>query len=207
MSLPNKIRAALGDASISVQQDPEHDLAPRFRWNLQNLIFEARNKEPRSDKAGHKAWLRVEITTVRHVLPLWQQKHPHDDTPQKLLREAETFLSDSLEVGKAELMAFSFPEDTGTRNPVDQVLSGAIATLVFAILASARPESFVSSKRDMGRSNRQLEFPHDWDASLCACVAYTGDASLLAEASRAKRLEFWQWWLDVAIPQAYEKRV
>jgi hypothetical protein len=144
---------------------------------------------------------------VEQVLPLWEHEFPGDDTPGRLLTEAKHLLRGNLDLETAGLMAFSFPEDAGSRRPVEYVLGGALRALEFAVRAGSGQGSLSTLKRHLHLTNRQLEFPHDWDAALCASVAYADDASLRADYGRGRRLEFWEWWLTKAVPTAYENFV
>jgi immunity protein Imm5 of predicted polymorphic toxin system len=207
MGLPREITALINQAESVLSEDSNHDLAPRFRWSLKALILEAGQDGWRSDHAGYKAWLQIEILAVKKVLPIWEQGRRADNTPHNLLSEAEKFFDGTLDVENAEAMAFHFPEDTGTGSSIEYVLGGAIAALVFAIAASATPESLRRANWKTSLANRDLEFPHGWDAALCASVAYSGDNSLCAFFGRGKRLEFWKWWLEEAITRGFERFV
>jgi hypothetical protein len=204
MGLPDELTALLREGSRAVQHDPYHDLPPGSRWGIQELMVQGAIDQGREERAGFKAWLSAEIMAVEHVLPLWEQEFPNEETPRRLLAEAGHFLRDSLDLKTAGILAFSFPEDTGSRRPVEYVLGGALRALEFAVRAGSSQASLNSLRRNKSLTNRQLEFPHDWDAALCASVAYADDASLCAVHGRGRRRQFWEWWLTEVVPKAFE---
>jgi hypothetical protein len=46
--------------------------------------------------------------------------------------------------------------------------------------------------------------PYYMDASYLSSVAAAGGFPSQKEADPAKRLEFWEWWLSEAVPQAWD---
>ena len=48
--------------------------------------------------------------------------------------------------------------------------------------------------------------PYEWDCSFYASMAYAGGAWWDEASSKTKRVEFWTWWLEEAVPEEWGNR-
>lgn len=92
MTVPSQLQKLIQDALESVYHHPQHDLNLGYR----QAIWAAFGDN------GHLKRTVLALSTVRHVLPIWNQKFPHDDRPQQLLTLAEAVISGDVSKAFAE---------------------------------------------------------------------------------------------------------
>jgi len=191
MAIPSELQKLIKDALESVRCHPQHDL---------NLGY-------RQDKVGHRRRAFLASLAIRHVLPIWNKAFPNDDTPEKILAEADQVMNGAVNEEVAikdidQFWKYLWKLASSTKNMAVAVGLGAVQALATAI----QDESFDPDNIDYDATDSQ-EFDNN-DASFFAAVAYangpTWEVVAEAESNPVKRQEFWEWWLAEAVPAAWE---
>jgi hypothetical protein len=210
-----------------VHAQPEHALFLEQRVGLYNLL-DPDESIPTRNRV--RPWL--EMLTVRQVLPQWQvitqdklwQNYYH--VPEMMAALAEELLSGKVDPQSVRVQAAHWLEvaDLSGELPNSRyyhawcVFDAAIATLYTAL-----GYSFLDQTALMGSDPDPEQLARNTDAAAWAAIAYAGgvwtpDFSQEMEYGRvvgnwnrdlsevrAKRYEFWTWWLQDAVPSAIEK--
>ncbi|MUG99362.1 hypothetical protein F7734_46585 [Scytonema sp. UIC 10036] len=196
MAIPSELQNLIQEALELVYRHPQHDLNLGYR----HAIWAAFGDN------GHLRRTALALSTVRHVLPIWNRRFKNDDRPQQILTLAEKVISG--DVSKA----FAAKESQHLWRQMQQlgyddssmaftVGCAAVASLDTAIF----DENFDPDEIDFNLTdNRDTEAN---DAAFFAACAYANGAvweTISGKSDSAKRLEFWSWWLNVAVPSAWE---
>lgn len=196
MGVPSQLQKLIQDALESVYHHPEHDLNLGYR----QAIWAAFGDN------GHLKRTVLALSTVRHVLPIWNQKFPHDDRPQQLLTLAEAVISGDVSKAFAEKEAERLWREM---QQLGYEGSGMAFTIGCAAVASLdvaiSDENFDEEEIDFSLTDNQDTEGND--AAFFAACAYANGAvweSISGKADSAKRLEFWSWWLNTAVKSAWE---
>ena len=196
------LEQALTEARNSLLLDSDHDLQPHFRWEIFRCLLDTSIADA-ARRRGAQIVVESERLSTVQVLPLWEVASPDDRRPQRLLDEVGTFFNSAWNIENAEALYRKSPFDYED-SPVYFVLSSAIHLLGLAILLFKRPQECFRRPFYKNLSNRELEFPNGWDSCYCASVAFAGGVTWLPGSDNRKRLAFWEWWLNVAIPKALQ---
>jgi hypothetical protein len=212
MSLPGEIESAIQDADTTVTSDVEHDLTPFRRHVLYQIVA------PMSDSPGQQLRTQLEIITIRKVLHFWEQLWPDNQLPHQALATAEAVFQGTIDVEVAERVALGMsgqldalcaePEkgfgETGDFDPAVTAACAVGRGAVSAIWTACGADPFEDLELNEEDTNNSLSLdPWSSDAARWASDAYAGVVSL-ASSSADKRLEFWKWWLQEAIPAAWD---
>ncbi len=196
MAIPSQLRNLIQEALESVYRHPQHDLNLGYRHAIWAVF-------------GDNGQLRrtaLALSTVRHVLPIWNQKFSNDDRPQKVLSLAEKVISGDVSKAFAEKesqhlwreMQKLVYEGLGMAFTVGCAAVASLDTAIF-------DENFDLDEIDFNLTdNRDTEGN---DAAFFAACAYANGAvweTISGKSDSAKRLEFWSSWLNVAVPTAWE---
>ena len=183
-----------------VQNDPRHDLNVSFRCRLISSFDEA------DGDAGRRQRVRLGALGVRKVLPTWESLFPDDQTARRALELADDLLAGSVlaTIAEKEMGAlWTRCDDLSWKHPDKQsvVMVGYGAIQVIREALSERHfgcenVNSQSTDRDVG--------PYDHDSAFCAAIAYSGGATWGKGSDPQKRLEFWTWWLNYAVPAAMD---
>lgn len=199
MAIPSGLQNLIQQALESVYRHPQHDLNLGYR----HAIWAAFGDN------GHLRRTAIAVSTVRHVLPIWNRRFKNDDRPQQVLTLAEKVISGDVSKAEAEKESQNLwreMQQLGYDNSSMAFTVGcaAVASLDTAIF----DENFDRDEIDFNLTdNRDTEGN---DAAFFAACAYANGAvweTVSGKSDSAKRLEFWSWWLNVAVPTAWEARV
>jgi hypothetical protein len=179
-----------------VQADAQHDLRLGFRCRLLALFNDQTHDEGR--------WRRTRLATlcVEKVLPLWEVLFPEDQTPRRALDVAESVLAGGIAGPAAERALgelWTHYDDLMWRfaDKQNAIMVGYAA--VQAVRESLSDRHFGCENVTDESLDRDIE-PHDSDSSHFASVAYSGGAAWEAASNPQRRLAFWTWWLESAVP-------
>lgn len=159
-------------------------------------------------------WLAV--VTARKVLPVWeriwtQTNMYNDSTPQEILQEAENLLR-----GKAKLRNIIAKKVEGFNYPLEIWVSFDIALAYRAAynaleLITISPEyirTFLENEDEVGGTGRNFASTamkaYTFNETATKRLEITQTPITETDFDPLKRLEFWEWWLTEAIPQAWE---
>ncbi|KYC36638.1 hypothetical protein WA1_43930 [Scytonema hofmannii PCC 7110] len=196
MAIPSELQNLIQEALESVYRHPQHDLNLGDR----HAIWAAFGDN------GHLRRTALAISTVRHVLPIWNRRFKNDDRPQQILTLAEKVISGDVSKAFAEkesqhlwrqMQQLGY-DDSGMAFTVGCAAVASLDTAIF-------DENFDPDEIDFNLTdNRDTEAN---DAAFFAACAYANGAvweTISGKSDSAKRLEFWSWWLNVDVPYAWE---
>ncbi|MBW4507121.1 MAG: hypothetical protein KME64_11490 [Scytonematopsis contorta HA4267-MV1] len=197
MTLPSKLQKLIVDALLSVRHHPDHDLNLGYRQAIWAAFGDNEN--------GQKSRAFLANLTVRHVLPIWNDKFPHDDRPSYILNLAEQVTAGKISKSVAEKESnrlFREMQQMGYEGygMVFTVGCAAVASLDTAM----DDETFDPDDIDLNLTDYQDAEGND--ATFFAACAYADGPiwkTASVEHSITKRLEFWEWWLTQAVPAAW----
>jgi hypothetical protein len=167
--------------------DENGELPWQVRWPIRQRLLTA------------GAWQPVELTSARHVLPVWSSSYS-DRLPCIVIDLAELAASDPsaqerLETAVADL-AVLIDEHIDEANG-DPILLASVIAGWAAMCAGAS----VLGRNDDPPPNELDGDPYAWSASFAASVAAAGGATWeVGVGSPERRRSYWLWWLTDAIP-------
>lgn len=165
-------------------------------------------------------WLA--ILTARHVLPVWEQSWDSEDSadgilaPEEILMVAERVLRNTYDIEEAYgklCNDFNVPVELSTTFEGSCAYRAAFFALEMILISDANyfPNIYVADDMALDTtsdfaltamqaySSTDRNEPGEWSISL-----EPNSSTLPIEFDKQKRLEFWEWWLTEAIPQAWE---
>jgi hypothetical protein len=201
MKLPLQTQYLIEQALELVRHDPQHKLGP-----LQRIpIYESFNSE--ENGYGDTAFLRLQLITAYHILPIWKEAQADNPLAEDLLKMAKQILQK--EVDK-EIFTDRLQEIWVDLEIAE--INSTYSEKAFAAVSAAFETLHIILK---GFDNwKEWKFCDDdtdddlgmWgnDSASWASNAWAGWIMDMDAAHSQKRLEFWEWWLTEAIPQAWE---
>lgn len=204
MPLPSSLEKIIEDALIAIQHQPAHDLNLGYRQAIWAALGPGEKRADVKDTTGHNRRTTLAVHTARHVLSVWERVWPQDDTPRRLLYEAEQVRDGVLEPARAREHATAFWTwlDDALAEYEDHlpaIYAGSSAVL--ALRVAIRDEHFDPDDIDYARTDADLE-PYDSDPAFFAAAAYANGSIWDSESNAGKRYDFWKWWLTEAVPVA-----
>lgn len=217
--LPIVLRDLLAQSQAVASSDPQHTLTPFNR----HRIYQAIALTPRGGRM--RKWLAY--LTAQHVLHVWEAKQPGDPLMGDLLEMVRQYMDGEIQreviESRANTLAQSVrQEEREAQTDLERMNAHLQETLVprrkvrephiYAILAAVEaafrmldgyhtPWDKATLKED---DTDQALNARNSDTAYYAVSAYAGGPVWAHYANNKKRLEFWQWWLDEAIPMAWE---
>jgi hypothetical protein len=200
--LPKPLESDLGLALAAVQAHPDHVLNPGYRWLIwEHLGPRGDQTTPRAD-IGHRRRALLAMASARRVLALWRTRWPEDTYIPMALAAA----ADYLDGRRSETDCWRIADRA--RDAVHEVITEDFAasfageSAVQALRATLADEYFRPGVRELDWVDGQLDGDDD-DAASTAAIAVSGGTALDPGTDAVKRLAFWQWWLQEAVPEAY----
>ncbi len=197
MPLATPLAHVLRHSVAALAQHPYHDLNIGYRHAIYQALGLPRSRQHMPMPVGQKRRVQLALLTVRHVLPHWEALYPTNRRPHRLLHATEALL-------------------LGTRTDVDDILPdffdlfyadnagdeiGLAAT--WALHVARADNKWTPNHLNYDLNDSQLSGP-DHDTAFFAAIAYTNGPWWGEGSSKAKRFEFWTWWLTDAVPSAWE---
>ncbi len=196
MAIPSGLQNLIQEANTSLYRHPQHDLNLGYRHGIWAIFGDN----------GHVRRTALALSTVRHVLPIWNQTFKNDDRPQQVLNLAEKVISGDISKAFAEKESQKFWREMQQLGYDDSGMAFTVGCAAVASLDTAIfDENFDRHEIDFNLTdNQDIEGN---DAAFFAACAYANGAvweTISGKSDSAKRLEFWSWWLNVAVPNAWE---
>jgi Immunity protein Imm5 len=196
MAIPSGLQNLIQEANKSLSGHPQHDLNLGYRHGIWAAFGEN----------GHLRRTALALSCVRHVLPIWYRRFPSDDRLQQILNLAEKVISGDVTQEEAERESQKFWREIQQLGYEDSGMAFTVGCAAVASLdAAIFDENFDPDEIDFNLTdNRDIEGN---DAAFFAACAYANGAvwdTISGKPDSAKRLEFWSWWLNVAVPNAWE---
>ncbi len=218
MKISFELKSLLEQGLSQMRRDPEHNLNLSIRSKLYELL------EPDySDNKICKAWGWLGILSTQRVLFIWQHHLRIWDgiendfaninikeLPEYLLSIAKEAVQGVLDLNNVKKQIDLFHEVVGAvgdeifeymeNGPKEVVCVSDAAYNTLYQLASKKPLASVKDWKTQTDDSLPTEM---LDVAGSAMLAYAGGNDIGA-VKLNKRLEFWEWWLTEAVPQAWE---
>jgi hypothetical protein len=200
--LPDDLTRALEEAKAGLVVHPHAELVlPKRKkiWAAMGpVVITKRNRAKMTP--GLRRRTALAIVTAEHVLPIWE-RHWDSKDPHRMLEVVRAYVRDE--------MSWRDARDEQTRflgalyNANTDEISEDIFHFVYVGYAAV--DAVATALKDMdceddGTLDEDLD---SWDGSFWACSAYSGDFPWEARSDMGRRREFWEWYLDEAVPLAY----
>lgn len=179
-----------------------NDEEGRLRYNFRREIWKTFDEDiNRRSDIGHRRRFKLAQTCVSRVLPIWQNAFPANEGVNEMLTLAQQVMNKELEKEAAKTTAYNYWSEVDSLDVETEKQSRAMSVgyaSVNVVYVAVRDEIFNEQMEDDLDAD-----PYDWDTSFHAFLAYTGFGSEHPETIE-KNKEFWSWYLDEAIPLAYQ---
>jgi hypothetical protein len=213
MQFPYTLEQLIREVLEEVRQNSEHKL----RLTERDRIYKSFGSL--SDTLANNTYAWLGILTVKKILPIWNlYQMPDDmpeswrDLPERLIKLAEGVLRRTINLDTLTYEADEAYHIIGGENYPEQLDFVALASLTATSLTNNR-EPFKYAR--LTKDTTDDEFDENGDVASAAVKAYAGifeegklvltdDEYWKASMNSQKQLEFWEWWLIEAIPQAWE---
>lgn len=208
MAIPTELQELITAGLVKVKSDPNHDMNLGYREAIYSALGPSALGSDNSDDSGHLRRVFLATLAVSHVLPLWQQAWPQDQTVQCILAKVNYIMSKPQEVDEEamdeeieELWDYTTELTNETRE-----LGGVVGMAAVAALSLALWDGFMEEEEiDLERSDSD-DFMLN-DCHFYAASAYAAGPpypiALAEQSSPTKRQKFWEWWLTSAVPAAW----
>lgn len=203
-------RQALIQANNALSQDLNGELILPWRnslWLAMGVSQEDENGHPVGP--GWSRRVRLGILTVQHLLPMWQEQYPQDQGPQQMLLLAEQVVggkADRDAAGSESDNYWALLSDLGVmedNSEPAEVLPFLVGMAAARVVRTARLDYQMVLYQNQNETDRDRD-AWAWDESYLGAMAYAGGPTWVTSSSPERRREFWQWWLDQGLPQAYQ---
>lgn len=199
------ISSAVREAKSALAADAEgrlHAYSRRRIW----LTMGPRDVLPKVMTRPHQCRALLALFCAEKVLPIWQQKWPRRKAPPQLLAKALEVVrggADPLSLKREGDAMWTAGEDHAYQyGPCPE--AEVLLALSRAVNVAYHDEGF--SDEDAAREARDpLPDPWSWDAAYIAAEAHAQQHARGKDELAGKRREFWQLYLDEAVPRAVEE--
>ena len=207
MTIPTRLLQLIDEAVHAVRAHPQHDLNLGYRQAIWAALGAVADDPSEVKTIGHRRRSFLANLTICHVLPIWKQQFPNDQTPERILTEAEMVLNGY--VGDETALEdfddyWEYGQELAANSKSMAVAVEMGATI--ALLTAIEDENFDPDCIDYRTTDSQ-EFDSN-DASFFAAVAYANGPiwQIVAQpkSDSAKRQQFWEWWLTEAVPRTWQ---
>lgn len=161
--------------------------------------------EPRTPDGdiGRRRRTRLDLLSAEKVLPLWDARFPRNDLPKRLLANVPS----ALDRVEGEHHLWLLLRRAQEQCEAMHASAGDGANLIGYAAIRVLDRACSDLDFDPQHFDPQL---HDSDviatyndASFLAAAAASGGYPWRADSDSGRRLAFWEWWLQVAVPQAW----
>ena len=199
--IPNELSQVLSDAEMSINAHGE--LIAENRLIIHEVIEKLLSQV--HENAGHYTRAKLAIACAYSSLYLL------DFYPSQKLK-AELLLKNSIDTlsGRYETDILEAENEILYTDCVNMMSNSKISAQViyasFACKAAVDTVLYDSDFESLGVSEKILS-PEDWDASFYASIAHCGAATWEETGDNDKRKKFWVWYLNEAIPYAWDTEI
>lgn len=207
MLLPEELDVALKSAAEGLASHPRSELILPQRkriWAALGPCLMDKDGIRAVHGIGLQRRTTLAILCARHVRPVWEQVWPNDDDPHQMIKTAELYLNQALDFDSVEERKNQY------LGKLDNLLSKgeheAAINVGFAagraVFTALHDEDFDPHNIDDDLMDEDLDV-NEWDASFNAAAAYAGGFPWEENSSSTRRREFWEWYLNEAVPLAW----
>jgi hypothetical protein len=195
MELPPDLEERLEHARAVLAEREDGELPLAERRAIRERLGPFEPVDAPSAPAGLRRRVRLGELAARRVLPFWYADRPGDDEPERLLELAGAVVEREADPEEARREAHRFLDRMQSMEDLGD--TGATAA------EAARKVVFTALSGDAGDrtdedSEEEME-PDDWDPTFVAALAAAG----YPDEDPAQRREYWRWYLDEAVPEAW----
>lgn len=206
-TMPEELRDLLQKAKVEVEEDENHGLSFGTRKALLRafgpVLIEA---DDRSTIPGPGQIRRTHlcIAIVRPFLPLWDEHYAPNRDPKLMLVLAKRYLAGMCPKERLRDKAYAFSGGLENSGPPEEDLAWLTGhASVCAAYVAIGDEILVP---EQGISEDDLLDPQDpdlWDCAFWAAATAAGAMPWVEGFRKEKYSAFWNYYLDVAIPNAW----
>lgn len=205
MAIPAELQYAIQDAHRALANHEHGRLLLPYRKRIWAALGQRLIEGGRAQLGvGLRRRTKLAIRCGELVLNYWKREFPEDETPERLIIYAEQYLNGEMEFRWAwdqQNNFWSVVEDLMSEGkPFPAIYAGFAATKILA--TALYDEKFTPGKIEENLTEDNLD-AESWDVSYWASLAYAGGSHWEKESSPTRRREFWQWYLNDAVPQAW----
>lgn len=199
--IPPSLQHLLDLSMDAVRADLQHALRPIHRQSIYSHLG------PTDTPTGHRTRARLALLAAQHVLPIWQRERPEDNRAKRILGLAEDVLHNTADtVATREEVEAEWrwlTDDHGGRyEKLSSAAYSAYGAIVQAAFAALEGDTWDHYRFEDDETDADIDI---WssDVAKWAVNAVAGPV-WKPDSDAAKRLEFWTWWLNQAVPAAWE---
>lgn len=206
-SIPTPLMQAIHAAEQVLQHQPQGHLPLCLRRQIELQMGAPHWEEDGTPRGtGWKRRVHLAILSAQHVQPFWEAALPGDDGVTHMVQLAQTVVEGRIsaldanqQMGDfwtlADNCRYQLRRRAGNSSPA--CAGHAAAAAVAVALADKQGVDCISDQDDESSNY------YDWDVSYFAAIAYANGGLSNQSSDIEKRREFWQWYLQEAVPDAY----
>lgn len=217
MTAPEALRDVMALGLRQVREHPAHHLELGYR----QLVWEALGptldrSQPYGGKGHHRRTV-LDRQAAEHALPIWDAAWPKDmrsetvdDTaPREVLAMARQTLVGPGDDGaiSTQILYLWTDYDEACHIAADEHIEHStplvLLATIKALMRAWNDMEFAPGRIAVSATDGHQGY-HVTDAAYDASVAYAGGLPWDTEANHERRREFWDWWLLVALPAAWD---
>lgn len=206
MKVNDELLQALEYARTALAQNEHGDLPLSARKRIWSAMGPRRTTDGRAIlSAGLRRRTRLAILTAQKVISIWRLSFPENNQPEFMLATTEEYMKGQADYKTAWKRQNQFwgELDNLKAYAVKYSPSVNVGYAAAVVVSTAlNDEQFDPQQLESDVSDRDLDV-YDWDASYLACAAYAGGASWQPESDDNRRREFWEWYINEAVPSAW----
>lgn len=205
--MENELLELLNTLKEEVNKHPRGELILPFRKSIYKLMGEHQDNED-----GHAILTigllkrtNLAVQCVQKVMPIWDSVMANDTKPHVILEDINNYLA-----GKQTWdYLWDIPNHFWTVLDNYLLKDGSIGHAVCVGFASINALYVALNDEDLGEEGEEdlldqdLD-PYTWDTAYFASLAYSENEMYDEETKIQKRREFWVWYIDKAVPLAYQ---
>lgn len=210
MSSQSQLPEALAEACLAARQtmlsNTEHILSARARWKvLATLGSQHRGGMP-FENPGRFIRTRLSLLSANRALSLFQKLAPNCIEVPAAYETALRFLGNQSSADEAYQRMDAGAEEVDSLNVRNPAAYFAGYSVLEALTCALQDIDFVDTDTAEHEPEDAQTGGDDNDAASFAAAAFARAAGDSGGDPAQARREFWTWWLDVAIPKAWENR-
>jgi hypothetical protein len=194
--LPEDLRPQLAHAREVLDQRADGELPLPERQAIRERFGPYEPVDGAHAPPGLRRRVRLAELAARKVLPLWYADRPDDDEPERLLELAYDVLDRRVDPEEARREAHRFLNRMQELDDLSD--TGASAAEAARNVVRTAYSGDYSDRADE-ESEEAIE-PSEWDPTFMASLAAAG----YPDASVEKRRAYWEWYLEAAVPEAWQ---
>jgi hypothetical protein len=199
MPLPSELIQTITIAKAAMWQHPAHQLLPVHR----RAIYHAMGENEALSSLRVRGQLA--LLSAQYVLPIWLKARSSDHLPENTIKLGEDLWHRRVAAKTVDGQlgdAWKYFEQLAyTSVGSDNVFFAGFAA-VKAVSEVLGRDQFKNTLIDEEATDQSLD-PWSSDTAAHAAAAYGGPV-WIAVSDISRRKDFWEWWLDVAVPAAWQ---